>query len=880
MKNKKHIIHWGLIILFVFPLIKINRIEAQNYDPVNYIILDDAEDMVPSKGYTGEVSNVFDELRNSRVTLVESGLAVLYKQSYWDPSSGQVEWNINGKGISWAVRSNQDFEFGVKVITGSGTRYLKYYSSTATQTDGNGSYYFNLGTTYQDGNWHDIIRDLDADLDSKETGNTVLSISYVYIKAQTNVAVDDIFVYPENDNEGNDITPPVIHLTGSNNIDILQGEEYVEQGAVCSDNVTSSSVLENNLMIDASDLNVNTPGMYRVRYDVTDEAGNNAKTVYRVVNVRASEMTIGARPVYSTPAELGTFFVSVTGSGKGDGSTISDAVSWEDFLNGAWKNIKAGDVVFFRGGTYYFTTSVPGWNMNEGKKDQPVIFESYPGEWAVFDGSKVDSLDIHSHNGNVTLYGNYIWLRNVEFNRLPHWGPRLWGAYCIIEGVKSHHNLLSGFEVSQRAIANIIRDCYMYENSDIDIKPDGGDNGDLYDEYNLGGNADGATLHSGTFNILTHNTVGENSDDGLDTWQGNLTVFSYNYVSHQGKASYKGHGDGNGLKLGSGVNYGTQVFHNVLYQINFYYAGPVFALKNNASNGAVMSYNTMHQSKYSIEYVPSSRIYRNIILRASHGILNSAEDLAPEDTLENSFNMIQFWPAPNDDDYQLADYCDDAESRMLSIDPESPDFLHPDPNDLFADIGAYADDDALADIVPPTVFPYGLADVNDSTCISNGALYIEHGAFAYDAKDGILPVSVNLKITDTNIDATYLIKYTATDAAGNSSSFIRKVVVGEGSDDPIMDIKKPSFISSSKKLLVYPNPSSGNINVILKDVEGNLLRINIYDINGRLMSVHDVRFNGDTYYDVLNLGNLTNGTYVLIIYDDNNVYKKKIIIRK
>ncbi len=849
----------------------VNILNASNsYDPVNYIVLDDAEDGAPSKGYTGNVSNVYDELRGSRVTFIETGSAYLYKQSYWDPTSDHVEWSIPAKGIGWAIRSNQDFEFKVKIQTDYGVRYLVYYSSATDKTDNSPYFYFNLGTTYQDGNWHDIIKDMETDLDSKESGNHVQNVSYVAIITVTNAAIDDIRAYPADTGAG-DITPPEIHVNGSNNIDITQGTTYSELGAYATDNVTVSSSM--TVSIDASELNVNSPGMYRIKYDVQDGAGNAAKTVYRVINVREPGIIIGARTVYSTPVELGTVFISPSGSG--DGSSADNTIGWDEFLNGKWKDIEAGDVVFFRGGTYNFTTSLPGWNLNEGKKNQPIIFESYPGETAVFDGSIVDSLDIHAHNGNVTLYGNYIWLRKVEFNRLPHWGPRIWGARCIIEGVSSHHNLLSGLEVSWgfNTFESIIRDNNLYENSDLDISPSGGANGDLYDEYNLGGNADGVTLHSGTMNILTHNTVYENSDDGMDTWDGNLTVFSYNYVGHEGKASYKGHGDGGGLKLGSGTNYGTQVFHNITYEINFEYGGYVPAIKNNASTSAVMSYNTLHKSKYSIDYVPSSRIYRNILLRATHGLMNTAGDPmpAPTDTIDNSFNMI---PAFLNPDYStsIADYCDDAESRMLSIDPNSTDFLQPDPNDIFANIGAYADDDALPDIIPPTVFPYGNTTVN----IPKGALYIEHGAFAYDAKDGMLPVTIWGHIDSTDIDATYLIKYIATDAAGNSSSYTREVVVGAGGT--AVGIKDNP--NEESDIDVFPNPSTGVINVRLNNCNSNDIIIRVIDITGSVISTHTAYDASKSFNTQLNLSNLPKGNYIIYIVDGKQLYSKKIILIK
>ena len=836
-------------------------------DTINYFVIEDSEGGNPSQAYCNRqrVTNVFDELKQSRVTFIE-GVTHLYKQNnWWAGDATKVRWNIPAKGVSWDIRSNDDFEIMFIVTTSGGTKFLHYYVSSTEKTSDSYSFYFKLSNSYKDGRWHEIKRDFTEDIFKFDYISIVESINLIFIKAKTTLAIDDIRAYPEATGAG-DITPPEIHLNGDINVDIKKGKSYYEQGAYATDNVTETESM--SVTIDNSDLDITKEGMYRIKYSVADAAGNNAKTVYRVVNVRSPEIVIGPREVFSTPLELGTFFVSVNGSGLGDGSSVSNAVSWSDFLTEKWNEIEAGDVVFFKGGTYNFTESLPSFTLCEGKKYQPVIYESYPGDTAIFDGTLVDSLYIHRHSGNVTLFGNNIWLRKVEFNRLPHWGPRVWGANCIIEGVSSHHNLLSGIELSRgyNTINCIIRDNYLYENSDLNVEG-GGSN---YSEYDFGGNADGLTMHSGVvMNIVSHNMVYENSDDGVDSWGGQLTVFSYNFIKHQGKYSPAGGGNGAGIKCGSAKMYGTQAFHNITEEINFSDGNYVVALKANATEGVVMAYNTLHKSTFAIDNEASTSIYRNIVLRTFNKLQDGPTAKA---SIENSYNMIPAFIPP---DYAVSSavYSADAESRMLSIDPNSDDYLRPDPNDLFANIGAYADDDALPDIIPPTVFYYGRPDFS----IENGALYIEHGAFAYDAHDGKLDVSISNSV-NTKVDGIYVITYTASDAAGNTATYQRRIKVGEGGD--VFDDVNDVLDNKKREVEIFPNPSSGIINVRFNNTQSNNIRIRIINMSGMVMSSHLFNNINLLFQTKLDLTTLPNGSYILYGTDGKQSFSNKFIINK
>ena len=102
-----------------------------------------------------------------------------------------------------------------------------------------------------------------------------------------------------------DNTPPVIVLLGDNPLELTVGDAYTELNATASDD-TDGDISE-NIIIDASAVDVNTIGSYNVTYNVSDAANNAATEVIRVVNVNLQANT---PPVVSIDAPL-------------DGSTIS-----------------------------------------------------------------------------------------------------------------------------------------------------------------------------------------------------------------------------------------------------------------------------------------------------------------------------------------------------------------------------------------------------------------------------------------------------------------------------------------------------------------------------------------------------------------------------
>ena len=80
-----------------------------------------------------------------------------------------------------------------------------------------------------------------------------------------------------------DTTPPTIKLNGSQQVTIKAGDTYKDAGAIANDNKDgdiTSKIVTRGLPIDTSKI-----GKHTIYYNVSDSAGNKAKTVTRIVEV-------------------------------------------------------------------------------------------------------------------------------------------------------------------------------------------------------------------------------------------------------------------------------------------------------------------------------------------------------------------------------------------------------------------------------------------------------------------------------------------------------------------------------------------------------------------------------------------------------------------
>ncbi len=238
-----------------------------------------------------------------------------------------------------------------------------------------------------------------------------------------------------------------------------------------------------------------------------------------------------------------TLYVATNGNDSNSGRSESAPLRT---LNKAASIVRPGDVVYIRGGVYPLETKI----RTSGTASEPIVWTSYPGEWAIFDGSGrnpgVDKdrfwIDGASHN----IFANFE-VRN---------GPRQ-GIYVIngandnlLTGIVTHGHNGSGIQ-NVSSSRNTFQYITTYDNFDR-----------INSKNQPGEDADGIGISSGRDNVISHVLAYDNADDGIDAWKSTYTLIEYTVVHSNGRGS---HGNGNGIKAGGGIDNYTTVRHTIAY---------------------------------------------------------------------------------------------------------------------------------------------------------------------------------------------------------------------------------------------------------------------------------------------------------------------------
>ncbi len=245
-----------------------------------------------------------------------------------------------------------------------------------------------------------------------------------------------------------------------------------------------------------------------------------------------------------------TYVISVDGSDTNDGLSIE--TPWATF-NHANQQVQAGDRVYVRGGVYsfpqYSRIGAAGSNPNNysmGTETAPITWRSYPGEFAILDGTGGTVL-----TGLLTIsYANWNIFQNFEIRYSI--GPGL-----AAQGSSDHHftniwthdNFRSGSGAS-----GIERVRFTYMTSS-----------DNFDEDLGGENADGFAVGSGQDNVFEYCLAVQNSDDGIDLWESVNNTIRFSVARDNGLGP---EGNGNGFKLGGGTSGGGNLVENCIAYSN------------------------------------------------------------------------------------------------------------------------------------------------------------------------------------------------------------------------------------------------------------------------------------------------------------------------
>ena len=372
-----------------------------------------------------------------------------------------------------------------------------------------------------------------------------------------------------------------------------------------------------------------------------------------------------------------TLFVATNGNDANSGRSVTAPLRT---LTRAAAVVQPGDVVYIRGGIYPLQVKF----TRSGTASAPIVWASYPGEWAILDGS----------NQEPAVSTHRMWVDGASWNVFANFevrnGPRQ-GIFVINANDNVFHGLVShGHHGSgvQNYSGNRNRYEYVvaYDNFDV-IHVDG----------ESGQDADGIGLSSGDGNVLYRVVTYFNSDDGIDAWKSTNTVIDGAVAFDNGRGS---HGNGNGIKAGGGIDNYTIVQNSLAFH------NKAVGITNN-SGRYMWFYNNTSFDNVGPAFVAGA----TVVLRNNIG-LGSRLSISGADSSHNTWDL-------GITDARFVS-TDPAHEQFLSLRIDSP-AVDAGVNvglasaDGAPDLGALAYLDTIADLLAPYGFDVGAvaAGVND-----------------------------------------------------------------------------------------------------------------------------------------------------------------------
>jgi hypothetical protein len=202
----------------------------------------------------------------------------------------------------------------------------------------------------------------------------------------------------------------------------------------------------------------------------------------RIQVALAGVATGGALCLISSPGWAATYYVAPTGNNSNPGTLEQPFATMARGQQAA----AAGDTVYFRGGTYLYTSSTDanGVALNKsGASGRRINYWAYQNEIPIFDFSGMTAA---ARITGIRVTASYIHLKGLEVKLVPQnitTQNESWGIYNeggdnnIYEMLNLHHNMGPGFFLGSGG-NNLILNCDSHHNYDPRSRAGDGENAD------------------------------------------------------------------------------------------------------------------------------------------------------------------------------------------------------------------------------------------------------------------------------------------------------------------------------------------------------------------------------------------------------------------
>lgn len=242
-----------------------------------------------------------------------------------------------------------------------------------------------------------------------------------------------------------------------------------------------------------------------------------------------------------------TYYISTDGKDSNPGSISQPFFT----LNKAWAVVTAGDIVYLRGGIYYYTSqqNLTGKNGTDGNY---IKVWAYPGETPIIARSQTWAFS--TYKAGIYFSGNYVYFKGFQISGYYQEDASVWVPLrcqdfnnCIFELLNIHHNGGPVYMTGSSS-GNMILNCDFHDQFDPLTS------GVYGSAYN---NSDGLNFEyvtAGTTNSVKGCRFWNNSDDGLDIYHNDGIINvedSWSWDNGVDESLNEvSTGDGNGFKLG------------------------------------------------------------------------------------------------------------------------------------------------------------------------------------------------------------------------------------------------------------------------------------------------------------------------------------------